>query len=261
MRKNSTVDKTNLSDPMAELMLQLAGRSVRVSTLHDDTAQYCKNYIIDSDEDAEISVTMTQADIEQEQVKAWRTDEVEGRTPREHSDGCLEITAVQRKIADALFQYDTIVFHGSVVAVDGQAFLFTAKSGTGKSTHTRMWRELFGERAVMVNDDKPFLQITDHGVIAYGSPWNGKHHLGSNVAVPLKAICILERGEVNRIHQILPQQALPMLIQQSSRPMNGALMGKYMELIDALSQKVNFYRMKCNISLDAAALAYETMRK
>ena len=249
---------------MAEFMLKLAGRCVEVSALYDDTARYCENYIMtptDSASAAEFSVAMTQADIDYERFKSARQDELEGVPVRKYSDSYLELTAVQRKIAEELFHYDTLLFHGSVVAVDGQAYLFTAKSGTGKSTHTRLWRELLGDRAVMVNDDKPFLQITEDRVIAYGSPWNGKHHLGRNIAVPLKAICILERAEVNHIQAIPPKYALTTLIQQSSRPMNGALMGKYMELIDGLSRKVNFYRMGCTMSLDAAQMAYETMRK
>ena len=248
-----------LCDFMSDFTLHLAGCNVGVSTLYDSTERYCKNYITDSA--ADFSVIITQADIDRERIKAARQDESEGRLPRAVSDAFLEITAVQRKIAEELFLRDTLVFHGSVVAVDGEAYLFTAKSGTGKSTHTRLWRELFGERAVMVNDDKPFLRMTEEGVIAYGSPWNGKHGLGSNIAVPLKAICILERAEVNHIQQIPPVYALNMLIQQSNRPVNGAMMGKYMELIDQLSRKVDFYRMGCNISLEAAKLAYETMSK
>lgn len=242
---------------MSDFTLHLAGCNVGVSTLYDSTARYCKNYITDSP--ADFTVTVTQGDIDYERIKAAKQDEAEGHVPRRLSDSFLEITAVQRKIAEELFRLDTLIFHGSVVAVEGKAYLFTAKSGTGKSTHTCLWRELLGERAVMVNDDKPFLRITEDGVIAYGSPWNGKHGLGSNVAVPLQAICILERAAVNHIQAIPPQYALTMLIQQSSRPMNGALMGKYMDLIDGLSRKVRFYRMGCNISLDAAKLAYETM--
>ena len=246
---------------MAEFSLNLVGQRVRVSTLHNSTVRYCENFIMDETSDVDISVVMTQADIDNESVRCNRERAVEGLPPHRFTDADLEITAVQRKITEELFQYDTLLFHGSVVAVDGQAYLFTAKSGTGKSTHTRLWRELFGDRAVMVNDDKPFLKITDSGVIAYGSPWNGKHRLGSDIAVPLKAICVLERGEQNHIQAVPPRYVLSMLIQQSSRPMNGMWMPKYMELIDGLSRHVGFYRMHCNMGLEAARIAFETMSK
>ena len=162
-------------------------------------------------------------------------------------------------MTEALFDYDTLLFHGSTIAVDNEAYLFTAKSGTGKSTHTRLWREMLGEKAIMVNDDKPFLKITEDGVIACGSPWNGKHRLGNNIQVPLKAICILERGEENSIQEITPKEALMMLIQQSSRPEDPKKMGKYLDLIDRLAQNVKLYKMRCTISPEAAKLAYETM--
>ena len=168
-----------------------------------------------------------------------------------------EKLAVYRKICEKMVEFDTILMHGSVVAVDGEAFLFTAKSGTGKSTHTRFWREVFGERAVMVNDDKPLLKLTEDGVLACGTPWDGKHRLSTNVCVPLKAICILERGEDNEIHPITAQEALPMVFQQTYRPKN---LARYMEIIDKLTQRVAFYRLRCNMSVEAAKMAYEAMK-
>ena len=185
---------------------------------------------------------------------------MEGKAVREFSDAYLETLAVQRKVTEELFRYDTLLFHGSVVAVDGEGYLFTAKSGTGKSTHTRLWREVFGERAVMVNDDKPFLRITEEGVYACGSPWNGKHGLGTNITVPLKGICILERGEENRICPITPQEALYMLIQQSNRPRDPGKMPQYLALLDRLSAGVKFYRLTCNTDPQAAITAYEGMK-
>ena len=109
------------------------------------------------------------------------------------NDEYLETLAVYRKIAEKMIDYDTILFHGSVIAVDGIGYLFTAKSGTGKSTHTRLWRELFGERAVMVNDDKPLIKVSENGIIVYGTPWDGKHRLSTNTFVPLKGICFMSK--------------------------------------------------------------------
>jgi serine kinase of HPr protein (carbohydrate metabolism regulator) len=155
--------------------------------------------------------------------------------------------------------HNTLLFHGSVIAVDGVAYLFTAKSGTGKSTHTRLWRELLGERAVMVNDDKPFISVTDDGIIVHGSPWNGKHKLGNNISVPLRAICILERGEINEIKEIPASKAVFMLIQQSSRPNDATKMAKYMELLDAIAANVKFYRLSCNMEPEAAEISFAAM--
>lgn len=174
------------------------------------------------------------------------------------TEGYLESRACCREFARLMPERDTFLFHGSAVAVDGECYIFTAKSGTGKSTHTRLWRELLGERAVMVNDDKPMIRVTDHGAIVYGTPWNGKHHLGANIAVPLKSICILERSADNQICKVSKDEALPMLVQQAHRPNDPAALARTMTLIDKLQAPI--YRLRCNMDISAAELSYNAMK-
>ena len=146
-----------------------------------------------------------------------------------------------------MLDFDTVLFHGSVVAVDGVGYLFTAKSGTGKSTHTKLWRKYFGERAVMLNDDKPLLHIAESGIVAYGTPYNGKHRLGNNISVPLKAICILTRSADNHIEEITREQEYTLLLQQVYRPADMLKMAKTLEMVDRLSDGVKLYRLSCNM--------------
>lgn len=242
---------------MNEFQIRIAGKIVRVCAMFDSTKDFCRDYLYDGPADFLVQINMD--DIAFERKKSARENELEGLPVQTYSDQYLETIAVQRKITEELFAHDTLLFHGSVVAVDGHAYLFTAKSGTGKSTHTRLWREVFGSRAVMVNDDKPLLGISAEGVLVYGTPWNGKHHLGENICVPLKAICILDRGEENRIQKIAPKEALSMLVQQSNRPQNPRLMGKYLELLDVMTRQTAFYHLECNMESDAARLAHEVM--
>ena len=244
---------------MTDFRIEAAGVCVAVRAMLKETGKYCKEYICDRT--PAFSVTVTPEDIAFEQEKANREAILEGLPVQKMPDYLLERTALQRKITEGLFDHDVLLFHGSVVAVDGAAYLFTAKSGTGKSTHTRFWRETFGDRAVMVNDDKPFLRITPEGVLVYGSPWNGKHGLGNNICVPLKAICVLERGQENQIQKISAKDALFMLLQQSNRPMQPRLMPKYLELLDKLSAGVALYRMQCTMDPMAAQIAYDAMSK
>ena len=244
---------------MTEFTIRVAGRTVSIAAIHESTGRFCKDYICDGEPDFEVRITP--ADIEFEREKSKREDRLEGKAERSFSDMYLETIAVQRKIAERLFEFDTLLFHGSVVAVDGVGYLFTAQSGTGKSTHARLWRELFGDRAVMINDDKPFLFMNNGQVIAYGSPWNGKHGLGCNSYVPLRAICILQRGKDNVIEAIDAAQALTMLIQQSQRPGSKANYPKYMALLNRLAGDVSFYRLTCNMDPSAAVVSYEGMSK
>ena len=242
---------------MTDFTIKIAGQVAAVSAMFDSSRDYCKEYLCD--EKAAFAVEITAGDLALEREKTAKTDLAEGRAVRSVPDALLEITAIQRKVAEQLFEKDILLMHGSVVAVDGVAYMFTAKSGTGKSTHSRLWRQAFGERAVMVNDDKPFLRITPEGVLACGSPWNGKHRLGENICVPLKAICILERGLENCIEQIPVSDALGMLLQQTNRPQKGYLMPKYLELMDAISRNAEFYRLRCNQDPEAALVAYAAM--
>lgn len=237
---------------------KMADTVIEVTSIYEKVHEYCKDYL--TDEIADFSVCITPEDIVKEKDKSNSEYAYEGKTLPNFSDALLEETAVYRKIGEKMPNYDTVIFHGSVIAVDGQGFLFTAKSGTGKSTHTRLWREHLGDKAVMVNDDKPMLKITDSGVIAYGTPYNGKHHLGCNMSVPLKAICILTRGEKNTIVRIDKSEAYAMLLQQVYRPQDPLQMAKTLKLVDKLAASVELYKLACNMDIEAAEVAYNGMK-
>lgn len=237
---------------------KIADKVIEVNSIYEKVHEYCKDYLTDGSMD--FSVCITPEDIVKEKVKSNSEYAYEGKKSPNFSDALLEETAVYRKIAEKMPKYDTFVFHGSVIAVDGQGFLFTAKSGTGKSTHTRLWREYFGDKAVMVNDDKPMLKITDNGVIAYGTPYNGKHHIGCNMSVPLKAICLLTRGEKNSIVRIDKSEAYAMLLQQVYRPQDPLQMAKTLKLVDRLAANTELYRLACNMDIEAAEVAYNAMK-
>jgi hypothetical protein len=240
--------------------IELAGHRVAVNAQYLSTPNFCRDYLTEGKPD--VSVTVSRDDIASELEKIERDGDIIKRIPpRTYSDAYLEVEAVNRKIAEKLVDFNIQLFHGSAIAVDGQCYIFTAKSGTGKSTHTRLWRELLGDRALMVNDDKPLLQVTDHGVIVHGTPWNGKHNLGSNVSVPLKAICILERDETNHISQITAKEALPMLLQQCYRSSDPEKLLKTLSLVDDLLHQVELYRLGCNMEPEAALVAYRGMNK
>lgn len=238
---------------------RFADKNIKIESVYDDVHKYCKEYISNGEPDFTVITTIN--DIEYEKKRSASNDIYEGKPVVEYNDGYLEELAVYRKIAEKMPEYDTFLFHGSAVAVDGQAYLFTAKSGTGKSTHTRLWRKLLGERAVMVNDDKPLIRADERGVVVFGTPYNGKHRLGNNISVPIKAVCILERSEKNHIRQITKSEAYATILQQSYRPDNVAALSKTLILIDKMSEQVAFWRLGCNMELEAADISYNTMKK
>lgn len=243
---------------MTDFTIALAGKNIAVSAIYETTQRYCGAYLSEGEPD--FSVTVTQADIDFEREKSRREDEVEGIPVRQFPDRYLETLAVYRKIADRMLDYDTLLFHGSAISVDGQGYLFTAKSGTGKSTHTRLWRQTFGDRAVMVNDDKPLLRVLDDQVLVCGTPWDGKHRISTNICVPLKGICILNRAQENSIEPVSISRALPLLLQQSYRPADPMAVTKLLSLLDKLSKRTGLYSLGCNMEPEAALTAYNGMK-
>ena len=233
---------------------RFADHTVEIRSLQDAVHRLCADYAIPP-QTAEIVIQTCDADVDHERAIYEQTyPEAHGQPEAE-----LECLAVYRKLVRALLPYDVLLFHGSAVAVDGEAYLFIAPSGTGKSTHTRLWRELFGERAVMVNDDKPLVHVSASGVTIYGTPWDGKHHLSRNIAVPLRAVCVLERAEENRIAPITAVEAFSSLLRQSYRYESEEEEQRALLLLDLLTQQVGLYRLGCNMTPVAAETAWRAM--
>lgn len=236
---------------------KIADVVIKIYSVYRMIHKYCREYLWEGP--AEITIHIDPEDICREQKKSDQENLLEGKPLVQFSDPYLETLAVYRKLADQLLERDIFLFHGSAIAVDGRAVIFTAKSGTGKSTHTKLWREAFGDRAVMINDDKPLLKVTEAQTMVCGTPWDGKHRISTNCIVPLEAICVLERGEENEIHAISPREALPMLMQQSHRSADPAAVVRMLQVINKMSSRVRFYRLRCNMEPEAAQVAYNAI--
>ena len=226
---------------------------MRIDSLFGGIHNMCSDYAFD--EKPEISIKISVDDIDKERNISLK------ESTTVYPEWYLETLAVYRILAGKLLAYDTFLFHGSAIELDGETYLFTAVSGTGKSTHTRLWRELYGDRAVMINDDKPLIKVENGHAIIYGTPWDGKHRLSTNKSSPLKAVCILERGVENKIWPISRDDAFATLFTQTYRPEDGQKMAKTLELVDKLSRWVKLYRLECNMDIDAARVSYEGMKQ
>ncbi|MBQ7365246.1 MAG: hypothetical protein IJW46_06580 [Clostridia bacterium] len=169
-----------------------------------------------------------------------------------------EYLAIYRYIATKILDYDGFLMHGSAIGKDGRAYLFCAPSGTGKSTHTRLWREAFPD-CIMVNDDKPIIRKSAGEFFACGTPWSGKHDLDTNISLPLKGIVILARGEVNRIERVRPEAVLGLLFNQIYRPSSNEAYLATIDLVSEMLGKVPVYKLWCNMEQEAAILAEKTL--
>lgn len=159
-----------------------------------------------------------------------------------------------------LLRFDGMMLHASAVELDGKAYLFSGPCGMGKSTHTRLWQSVFGEKACVFNDDKPALRRIDGKWYAYGTPWCGKDGINQNKKVPLAGICFLKRGEENKIRRLEPKEALPLLMSQTIHKF------KKVENLDLLLNNVNhlikeipIFELENRPVEEAARLSHETM--
>jgi len=159
--------------------------------------------------------------------------------------------------AKQLLKHGGFQLHSSAVLLEGKAYLFSAPSGTGKSTHTEKWCRLYG--AAYLNDDKPALRRGEDGWTAYGTPWSGKHDLSMPRSAPLGSVAFLRQGEANEICRLEPAEGVEMLISQSLRFLNAEQMGLQLDLLDRLLREVPVWQLTCRNDDAAAELSYRHM--
>ncbi len=200
-------------------------------------------------EDVIADLTVTEAD-----YKAYH------RRYPEAEDSLIEYMATGSSFYKELIRHQGFLLHASAVILDGKAYLFSAPSGTGKSTHTSLWLKEFKD-AQILNDDKPAIRILEDGIFVYGTPWSGKTDLNLNCKVPLQGIAFLSRGENNTITKMEPLKALEQLLNQTIRPGEKEYASTLLDHISVLIKRVPIYSLTCNMDPSAAHLSYETMSK
>jgi hypothetical protein len=157
-----------------------------------------------------------------------------------------------------LLRFGGMMLHSSCVEKDGFAYLFSARSGTGKSTHTHLWLENL-ENTRIINDDKPAIRCIDGVYYAYGTPWSGKTDESVNIGVPIAGIAFLSRGE-NSIKRIPGIKALKLFMDQTVRPNEKALMGNMLDILNGILTDIPIYEMSCDMSEEAVRTAYNGMK-
>lgn len=227
-----------------EQFYRIAGLTVKMDTF-GRTEQQARPYLCEPTAQPDITMYSVRQIFKEKYPKA--------------SDDACEYLATGGVFYKELLNFDGFQLHSSAVVVDGKAYLFTANSGTGKSTHTSLWLKLFGDRAYILNDDKPALRLEDGVWYAYGTPWSGKYDISTNNRVPVAGIAALERSTNNSISPFSGADAVHWLLRQSNRPKAASYRLKLLELLDHLITHVPIWRLGCNMEQEAAVLSYEAM--
>lgn len=229
-----------------EKFYKIAGLTVKMDTF-GRTAEQAKPYECPSCDTADIDLR-----------KEWRSYQ-EKRPQLSEEDREYIITGAY--FYRQLLKYDGLMLHASAVVLDGRAYLFSAPSGTGKSTHTKLWLKVFGDRATILNDDKPALRCEDGVWYAYGTPWSGKYDINCNLRAPLAGIAIIERADTNSIEPIAAgTSAILAVLNQTVRPTSAADRNKLLGLVDCLLARIPVWKLRCNMEEEAVRVSYEAMR-
>lgn len=178
--------------------------------------------------------------------------------PHMSMDDC-EYMSTGNSFYTQLMNFQGMMLHSSCVVLDGKAYLFTANSGTGKSTHTHLWLKQFGERAYILNDDKPALRLINNVWHACGTPWSGKYDISYNACVPVAGIAVLERGDENNICSFSGTEAIGFLLNQVVKPGLAQYRIQVLEILDKLMTMVPIWKLTCNMNPDAAMVSYRAM--
>lgn len=223
---------------------KIAGLNVEMDS-YGRTVEQAKPYQIEKPDKVDLTITSYRVHMKERQPSL--------------SDDDAEYMGTGASFHKQLLNFDGFRLHSSAVVVDGEAYLFSAPSGTGKSTHTSLWMKLFKAKAYILNDDKPSVRRIDGKWYAFGSPWSGKNDMSVNACVPLAGICMIERGAKNEISPCDAREAVHKLIAQLNRPKSAEYRIKLLELLDGLIQDVPIWNLKCNMDIEAAIVSYEAM--
>lgn len=225
--------------------IKMAGLVIGIENKYKHVSRLCEKYKVE-DEKEDFRVSATDQEIREEQAgNTW------------FSLPYCESLCLYRTICLKLIAYDAFLMHSAAIAVDGEAYLFAAKSGVGKTTHMKLWMEEFGDRAQVVNGDKPVYRYLDGVLYACGTPWQGKEGLGNNIMVPVKAILFLERSTENRIRPMAQKEVIGRIFHQFLMPRDEDDMNHFMHMIEKMLASVDCYLLQCNQEREAARVAYE----
>ncbi len=174
------------------------------------------------------------------------------------TEGEVEYLATGGIFYFALLRYGGLMIHSSCIAFDGKAYLFTADSGTGKSTHTSLWQQYI-DGVTMINDDKPAVRLIDGRFYAIGTPWSGKHDHNCDVTVPIGGIVLLKRGTENKIYPAKSIETVPFFMRQTMFPSRPENADRLADLLDRLIEAVPIYKLECDMSEDAVKTSFEQL--
>ena len=219
---------------------------------YDETVKYFKGWLQEDTEEYEEYIEVKQQDYDDQKAK-WNLDE------NPYVENLLSVY----RACDELLKFHRCIFHGAAFLWEGKAYIFTAQSGTGKSTQLSNWETLYGSDIQIMNGDKPVLGAIDGKIMVYPSPWKGKEGLGDDsLSAPLGGIIILEQGKENRIERLRANKSVPQLLQRilfTVETKESVYLAS--KMIESIVKSVPVWKLINKGDMASSQLTYETIRK
>ena len=235
---------------MEKFNIRIAGLDVCIEHEYSHAPRLCAPYAVTEHGRADIV-----AKASEQEILAESRNYEDG-----HANGYCESICIYRSIAEQLPQFDAFVFHGAAVEIGGKGVIFTAPSGTGKTTHVSLLLSSYPDEVKIINGDKPIIRRIDGEWRVCSTPWAGKEGMQRNTSAPLDAIVILGRGEENCIERVQAAECFDTLIRQVYYPKNSEALLRTLSLLDTLPECVRFFKLSCNMSPDAAKTSFEALK-
>lgn len=223
---------------------KIADVVVEMQQQFDETAYWYAPYLYDGEEESEFSIN-----VNDEEINYLVTEGV-GITP-----SIAENMVLGNKFNRRLMKFYGSYIHSSAMVFDGKAYLFSAPSQTGKSTHTKKWLNRFGDRVKIINDDKPSFRFINGKCIVYGTPFAGGTDVQLNTSAELGALVFIERSEENSLEKLPTSRAVSLLISQSPGRANERIGDRQLEMFSMLLSKYPAYLLRCNMDDSAVDTA------
>lgn len=219
-----------------------------------------EKYRCNTEEKSNFEIVLTEEVLEKE-VERYHVSMTENHISVLQAKELLEYVLVGSRFHHKLLDFEGCFFHASCVVVDDEAYLFSADSGVGKSTHTGLWMKYLAEKKpYILNDDKPAIRVFEDGIYAYGTPFSGKHDISENKKVKIKGICFLERGETNSIRKLPSGEAIKLFLEQTTNYLGKENMEKLLDVMEKILLQVPIYQLQCNMSEEAVKVSYGGMK-
>ena len=209
----------------------------------------CEHFRYDGDRETDFVIHVT----EEERMKESKVSQFP------EAQGYLESVCAYRKLCMQLPKRGAMLLHASVIEAEGRGIAFFARSGVGKTTHTRHWIKTYFPKVNIVNGDKPIIRFHDGVPYAYGTPWAGKEGIYRLVNVPLRDLCLIERAPVNEVTPMSKEEALNLLMLQIFMPSDVESAIATLDMVEKLLENCNLWRIRCTPEQEAAVIAHDTI--